>query len=730
MPSVEPSFHRGYESYNLQSYFFCQPGDLTRCPVCGSGLAQAAIGASAAVRADLARCSIPFHDFSDLYTCNRCPWWCIRESWDELEVNGSCDYLIVGAIAPPDRPEQRDHRTDRGSWLAALHDIHAYDDADAPGRHLPNEIGKAFGPPRRRSAPTPPGGGQPQHFRREGAPIRGPDSTTRLLMTSPNVIQCPTCSKLFTLASGTTPPAVFTCSRCQTRMDLSAFRPAEPVHRATRRHGHRGEPASGHRAHPPSRESGTRKPFPGMLVLGMVALVVAGVALLGASRSGGGASTEVRRSPAPTWPKGAVARSESWKAALDSWKAPEPVEIVDQGRVIAASGSLPAFRVAVTEMMRSHTGPPWLDKLVRAVDGSAWRVRPRLVYAKWRGFSAYRRLATYERGGWASRSDLPDVEAALAEVRKYEDELVRDDGARQEDRIRGELDPDGLGYVMTIRDGPWVWLARNGVNQADAAAQQEIGAQVLRAVWPFASKAEFASVARSGKSLFLQLDPDARSYSRPYDWTPDEGPRLLGSVRVPFGAAVETRLAAATTLITVAYDVALLQGTARSRDHLGPAFGFRWGFAFASFPSDIEPLRIPFLRDRGRTALREALGIGSRSPEFGRVLGASLREDIRNPDVRINDLDQLRRAAYEYLAYRLLMNSPLSDPWSKEMVAAMAEGTSLVVGKGKEGVTWADLVGVFEHPDARLGKEITEFVEGLHQFFPVYVEWVLANEPR
>lgn len=60
-------------------------------------------------------------------------------------------------------------------------------------------------------------------------------------MSEPLVIQCPSCSKKFKLSG--TPPAIFTCTQCQTPMDLSAFRPAAPV--AAPRAGSRSAPASG-----------------------------------------------------------------------------------------------------------------------------------------------------------------------------------------------------------------------------------------------------------------------------------------------------------------------------------------------------------------------------------------------------------------------------------------------------------------------------------------------------
>lgn len=51
-------------------------------------------------------------------------------------------------------------------------------------------------------------------------------------MSEPIVIQCPTCSKKFKLPAK--PPAVFTCTQCQTPMDLSAFRDAAAAAKPTK----------------------------------------------------------------------------------------------------------------------------------------------------------------------------------------------------------------------------------------------------------------------------------------------------------------------------------------------------------------------------------------------------------------------------------------------------------------------------------------------------------------
>ena len=51
-------------------------------------------------------------------------------------------------------------------------------------------------------------------------------------MSEPIVIQCPTCSKKFKLPAK--PPAVFTCTQCQTPMDLSAFREAAAATKPTK----------------------------------------------------------------------------------------------------------------------------------------------------------------------------------------------------------------------------------------------------------------------------------------------------------------------------------------------------------------------------------------------------------------------------------------------------------------------------------------------------------------
>ena len=37
------------------------------------------------------------HDFTILFTCKNCDWWCVRESWNDVDYeNASWDFLVVG----------------------------------------------------------------------------------------------------------------------------------------------------------------------------------------------------------------------------------------------------------------------------------------------------------------------------------------------------------------------------------------------------------------------------------------------------------------------------------------------------------------------------------------------------------------------------------------------------------------------------------------------------------
>lgn len=39
---------------------------------------------------------MPLYQYTILYTCSNCYWWCVRESWDILEYGGEYDYVITG----------------------------------------------------------------------------------------------------------------------------------------------------------------------------------------------------------------------------------------------------------------------------------------------------------------------------------------------------------------------------------------------------------------------------------------------------------------------------------------------------------------------------------------------------------------------------------------------------------------------------------------------------------
>ena len=83
----------------MRTYFSRLPGDILRCPMCADTLSKADVAPSESVRANLAEQSlIPWHEFSQVFTCRTCQWWCIREYWvlGELSGNGDRDYVIMG----------------------------------------------------------------------------------------------------------------------------------------------------------------------------------------------------------------------------------------------------------------------------------------------------------------------------------------------------------------------------------------------------------------------------------------------------------------------------------------------------------------------------------------------------------------------------------------------------------------------------------------------------------
>lgn len=125
-----------YTVYNMRSRFETMPGQPERCPLCGGKLSGAPVGPSRQVLDDLEVDSlIPVHNFSLLFVCEACRWWCIRESWDYCEIGSELDYLIAGTAANDSQPGAE-------PWLEILADPELY----RHEKELPANLAAIFPP--------------------------------------------------------------------------------------------------------------------------------------------------------------------------------------------------------------------------------------------------------------------------------------------------------------------------------------------------------------------------------------------------------------------------------------------------------------------------------------------------------------------------------------------------------------------------------------------------------
>lgn len=127
-----------YESYDLRSYFSIMPGHIKTCFHCGHILCSKEMHFSKVVAEDMKWDSlIPVHDFTILFQCDQCSWWCVRESWGFYETsNCMYDRLVVGVIPVGDQIEHKDD----APWLLALDDEKVYENL----LNLPKGFAKLF----------------------------------------------------------------------------------------------------------------------------------------------------------------------------------------------------------------------------------------------------------------------------------------------------------------------------------------------------------------------------------------------------------------------------------------------------------------------------------------------------------------------------------------------------------------------------------------------------------
>jgi len=127
----------GYQAFSLRPYYSKQPGQPARCLHCGGPLSVSPVEPSISVQDEL---DDPFligsHNYSLLFRCKACQWWCIRESWALNEISLDLDYLIVGVQS---QPASSDTSAEQ-AWLKALADPSVYQSAE----DIPDTIAVLF----------------------------------------------------------------------------------------------------------------------------------------------------------------------------------------------------------------------------------------------------------------------------------------------------------------------------------------------------------------------------------------------------------------------------------------------------------------------------------------------------------------------------------------------------------------------------------------------------------
>jgi len=109
-----------FRVYNLRTFFRREPGNLERCPSCGSGIISSEVEPSKKVATDMSDINaVPSHYFSRLYLCSACAWWGVRERWGLLVYEEECDYMIAGMAEQKDLAGKRESQP----WRLVLENI-------------------------------------------------------------------------------------------------------------------------------------------------------------------------------------------------------------------------------------------------------------------------------------------------------------------------------------------------------------------------------------------------------------------------------------------------------------------------------------------------------------------------------------------------------------------------------------------------------------------------------
>ncbi len=138
--------HSDFVVYDIRSSFKRKPGQPAVCPKCGGSLKCITIKPSRGIRVDLnTNDLLAQHRFSYLFTCAKCKWWALRESWMSPKMgNRICDYLVIGGIPINNSTSiiYNEFSNDRNPepWNKALIFPDLYDEF----RQLPGYLAKIF----------------------------------------------------------------------------------------------------------------------------------------------------------------------------------------------------------------------------------------------------------------------------------------------------------------------------------------------------------------------------------------------------------------------------------------------------------------------------------------------------------------------------------------------------------------------------------------------------------
>ena len=461
----------------------------------------------------------------------------------------------------------------------------------------------------------------------------------------------------------------------------------------------------------------------------------------GDSKSGGSSSA---KAPAPEWwPTSTGATLGDWERAISLAPPLSTEALAESGRRIRAARLAKPLVEAATLVRRRPNYPPWLDEVVHAADGSSWRARPELRRARWKAFDAYTQLERLATGAYVPDADLARIDAEAERIAAYEAALANDPAAREADLVRSVADPENVGFLLEKKEDGILWLAAKSKTPppADRAvasieeARARIGT-ILKAAWPFAAKAPLAEALKDRVAVVVLSTQSTR-----YEGRGAETQKFAGPFTVPIGSSVSWRLRCARVAVATARDVAIACGVERPRDRMRFPLAFRWGYALADYDADLQPLLLPFSRDRSRDGLRTVLGRDPSAPRLGTMLAMAAEENPHEIEERIGDLDEERRAAMEFLAYRFLLRPPGYEGWplpasftGPQMELARDDEPMVVEGFLKP-IRWSSLVAAFQgdmgpaHSEGSPKDDLATIVD-LARRFPGYVTLVARGEIR